>query len=195
MGVAKDEARASALYKRSCDAGWAQSCTDFAALFGFGANHPNTAMPTTQDVPSFELEGDSLGESLSSFVSRHPQAQCLTTAPNMTSCYQWSHVSIEDMVAHPDDGCSPQKHSITGCAEGVTAQFRDDHLVLLSYAVEGMDKKAAVAKFKQKYGAPIADDSANTTWLSGNDMLGIAIGRATTGNDGPTLITFMVTRP
>src|ERR1700739_1241981 len=54
-----------------------------------------------KDSESFELHGDRLGESLTTFVSKHPKAECKDSTKTRTNCYQWTDVSIFGMLAHP----------------------------------------------------------------------------------------------
>ena len=61
-----------------------------------------------------ELNGDQLGESFASFSSRHTRVQCVDPSPKTRNCYQWEGISIFGMTAHPDPGCSVEKHSSTG---------------------------------------------------------------------------------
>lgn len=144
-------------------------------------------------VDDFELNSEGLGETLSSFQSLHPKAHCLNSSKTRRDCYQWEGVSIFGFTAHPASGCSPEKHSSSDCAEGLTAQFVDDHLVLLVYSVGGSDKKDASAELKKKYGAPAIDTSEATIWTGRRARtLSVVVGKATEGSKEKSLITFMI---
>jgi hypothetical protein len=143
----------------------------------------------------FELGSDKLGESLATFVSKHPKAECADSTKTRTNCYQWVEVSIFGMTAHPDPGCSPKNHSSAGCVQGISAQFVDHRLVLLSYAVGGTDKAEATAALKKKFGTPVIDTHEATVWTNGNTTASVVAGKASEANDGPTLITFMMSAP
>jgi len=141
----------------------------------------------------FDLNSERLGETLTSFQSLHPKARCINSSKTRRDCYQWEDVSIFGLTAHPSSTCSPEKRSSADCAEGLTAQFVDDHLVLLVYAVGGSDKKDAVAELKKKYGTPAIDTSEATIWMGARARtLSVVVGRATDGSEGKSLITFMI---
>ena len=141
---------------------------------------------------TFELVGDEVGESFAVFVSHHPKAQCVNSTTKTKICYQWEEVSILGLTARPDAGCSPEKHSLAGCAQGLTAFFQGQRLTNLTYAVSGNDKTESVAKLKEKYAHPAIDTPEATIWLSGNSVLSVVVGKATEVTNGPTLITFMI---
>jgi len=140
----------------------------------------------------FELGNDKLGESLATFVSKHRKAECADSTKTRTNCYQWVEVSIFGMTAHPDPGCSPKNHSAAGCVQGITAQFMDKRLILLTYAVGGTDKTEATSALKKKFGTPVIDTREATVWTNGNATASVVVGKATKANEGPTLITFMM---
>ncbi len=98
------------------------------------------------------------------------------------------------MTAHPEAGCSAGKHALTGCAQGITAIFKEQRLTTLTYAVEGSDKSGAVRKLKEKYGQPAIDTPDGTIWMSRTTTLGVVVGKATEGSEGPVLVTFMISR-
>jgi hypothetical protein len=150
--------------------------------------------PDSSDPTSLQLGADKLGESLSSFVSNHPNAKCVDSSTKTKNCYQWENVSIFDMKAHADAGCSPEKHSADGCVQGLAAMFQDQKLVQLSYAVAGSDKSAVVTSLKEKYGAPAIDTREGTIWMRGNGVFSITVGKASENPNSPTLITFMISR-
>jgi hypothetical protein len=138
-------------------------------------------------VPS-ELEGNKLGESLESFVSSHPKAQCVATTTTIRSCSQWENISILGMAAHADPACSPEALSSQNCAEGLYALFRDNRLFQISYAVGGTDKSAAVTYFKKNYGKPSIDTPAYTVWKSKERTFSVTVGKLTRKVDEPILI-------
>ncbi len=140
----------------------------------------------------FELAGDKLGESLTSFTSKHPKAQCVDSTSKRKTCYQWEDVSIFGKTAHPEPKCSPEAHASPGCAQGLTAQFLEQRLVLLSYAVRGTDKSEATSAFKKKYGTPIIDTREATIWTISNTSLSVVVGKATEGKEGESLVTFVI---
>lgn len=146
---------------------------------------------STSSTP-FELQGDKLGESLATFIAQHPKAQCEDITRTRKNCYQWVDVSIFGLIAHPPPGCSPATHSSSGCVQGLSAQFTEGRLIMLSYAVLGKDKQAAVASLKKKYAAPVIDTPDGTIWTSGNSTLSVVVGKATEHDNGETLITFMM---
>jgi hypothetical protein len=153
--------------------------------------------PTFQpprDEP-FELESDKLGENLANFTANHPKAKCMDSTAARINCYQWKDISIFGMTAHPDQDCSVKKHSSAGCAEGLSAQFVNQHLVLLAYAVEGKDKAEAIGALKKKFGPPSLDGPVSTTWMNGDTMATVDVGKAAGAQGGQNLITFMITAP
>jgi hypothetical protein len=139
----------------------------------------------------FELQGDKLGEDLAIFISQHPKAQCEDSTKTRKSCYQWDDVSIFGFTAHPAPGCTPSKHSTPGCVQGLSAQFAEGRLIMLSYAVAGKDKQSAVASLKKKYDAPVIDTPEGTIWSgSGSSTLSVVVGKASEQKDAETLVTF-----
>jgi len=66
------------------------------------------------------------------------------------NCYQWEEVSIFGLTARPDAGCSAEKHSLVGCAQGLTAFFQDQRLANLIYACVVRTKTEFVAKLKER---------------------------------------------
>jgi hypothetical protein len=162
----------------------------FAVLPVLGAQDP----PDSGDHTSLQLGADRLGEDFSSFIANHPNAKCVDSSTKTKNCYQWENVSIFDLQAHANEGCSPEKHSADGCDQGLAAMFQDQKLVQLSYAVAGTDKSAVVGKLKEKYGAPSIDTREGTIWMRGNEVFSITLGKASENASSPTLITFMIYR-
>jgi hypothetical protein len=150
--------------------------------------------PDPSDPTSLQLAADKLGESFSSFVSNHPNAKCVDSTTKTKNCYEWENVSIFDMKAHAEAGCSPEKHSADGCVQGLAAMFKDQKLVQLSYAVAGSDKSVIVTSLKEKYGAPAIDTREGTIWMRGNGVFSITVGKASENPNSPTLVTFMIYR-
>ena len=66
---------------------------------------------------------------------------------------------------------------MTGCAQAITAIFKDQRLTTLTYAVEGSDKSGAVRKLKEKYGQPAIDPPDGTIWMSGTTTLSVIVAR------------------
>lgn len=150
--------------------------------------------PYSSDPTSLQLGVDKLGEAFSSFASNHPNAKCVDSSTKTKNCYEWENVSIFDMKAHADAGCSPEKHSADGCVQGLAAMFQDQKLAQLSYAVPGNDKSMVVKSLKEKYGAPAIDTREGTIWTRGNGVFSITVGKASENTNSPTLITFMIYR-
>lgn len=141
----------------------------------------------------FELQGDKLGESFAAFISEHPKAQCEDSTKTRKNCYQWDDISIFGFTAHPEPGCNPARHSTPGCVQGLSSQFLEGRLIMLSYAVAGKDKQPAVASLKKKYDAPVVDTPEGTIWSGGgSSTLSVVVGKATEQEDAETLITFMM---
>ena len=149
----------------------------------------------TNETEAFALGDDEIGEGFKAFLSHHPKARCVDSTPTTKSCYQWENISIYGMSAHSGPDCSPKTHASPGCVQGLSAQFKNQQLMLLSYAVEGNDKQSAVDALKVKYGGPGIDNVGATIWLDGSDELSISVNKATEGNEGPTLVTVMIMRP
>jgi len=149
----------------------------------------------TDEKEAFALGDDEIGENFSSFVSHHPKARCVDSTASTKSCYQWLDISIYGMSAHSDPACSPAIHASANCIQGLSAQFKNQDLTLLSYAVEGSDKRNAVAALTVKYGTPGIDNSGATIWSDGGDDLSISVNKATEDDRGPTLVTIMIMRP
>jgi hypothetical protein len=152
-------------------------------------NQPDSGHPI-----ALQLGADKLGESFSLFVSNHPNAKCVDSAIKTKNCYQWESVSIFDLKAQADAGCSPEKHAADGCVQGLAAVFQDQKLVQLSYAVAGSDKNLVEARLKEKYGAPAIDTREGTIWMRENGALSITVGKASENPNSPTLITFLIYR-
>jgi hypothetical protein len=140
----------------------------------------------------FELQGDKLGDTPATFISQHPKAQCEDSTKTRKNCYQWADISIFGFSAHPDPGCVPAKYSSPGCVQGLSGQFTEGRLIMLSYAVAGKDKQPAVTSLKKKYAAPIIDTPEGTIWSAGSNTLSVVVGKATEQEDAETLITFMM---
>jgi hypothetical protein len=138
------------------------------------------------------LGDDKLGESLSSFTSLHPNAKCENSTKARSICYQWSEVSIFGMTAHPDPGCSIGNRSSPDCVQGINAQFVNERLISLSYAVEGTDKTDATTALKKRFGNPLFETREATLWSIGKETASVIVGKATERKDGPTLITFLI---
>ena len=168
---------------------------NFFGSFSLLQQAPDSQPPIFQAPrdESFELGGDALGENLATFVSNHPKAQCADSTKTRINCYQWLEISIFGMAAHPDPGCSIKNYSSAGCVEGLSAQFVEQHLVLLSYAVEGKDKTEATDALKKDFGIPVTNGPVGTTWTSGNTMASVDVGKANGAKNGQSLITFMIT--
>jgi hypothetical protein len=96
------------------------------------------------------------------------------------------------MLAHPDPGCSLKTYSSNGCVQGLSAQFVNHRLILLSYAVAGTDKAEPTAALKKSFGSPDFDTSKATIWLHGGSLASVAVGKSTEESDGPMLITFVI---
>src|SRR5258705_7986602 len=142
-----------------------------------------------RDDDPFELGNDQLDENLAAFVSNHPKAQCTDSTKTRINCYQWTEISIFGMSAHPDPGCSVKNYSSVGCVEGLSAQFVNQHLVLLSYAVEGKDKREATAALKKTFGIPELDGPVGTSWSGDNSsMATVDVGKAAGAKNGQNLI-------
>jgi len=141
---------------------------------------------------TFTLAGDRLGETFASFSSRHPTAQCVESASARKNCYQWAGVSLMGMAAHPSRDCSVKTHTALACLEGLTAQFVDGRLTMLSYAVESADKTHAVDELKKRYGAPKMDTREAVIWSLGNATLSVVVGKASDEPNSPTLLTVAI---
>jgi hypothetical protein len=99
------------------------------------------------------------------------------------------------MSAHPSPVCSPKTHASSGYVQGLAAQFKNLQLTLLSYAVEGIDKRNAANALTVKFGAAGIDNIGRTIWADCGDELGISVNKATEAGDGPKLVTVMIMRP
>jgi hypothetical protein len=138
------------------------------------------------------LHGDRLGESLTTFVSKHPKAECKDSTETRTNCYQWTDVSIFGMLAQPKAGCSLKTYSTKGCVQGLSAQFVNHRLVLASYAVTGTDKAEPTAALKRTFGSPGFDTTKATIWRRDRSSASMVIGKATEQSDGSILITSVI---
>jgi hypothetical protein len=72
----------------------------------------------------------------------------------------------------------------------MTAQFANDRLILLVYAVPGHEKKKAAAALKEAYGAPLFETSEASIWSQGNATLSVVVGKADEHAAGEPLVTF-----
>ena len=96
------------------------------------------------------------------------------------------------MAAHPGPDCSVKTHSALACVEGLTAQFVDGRLSMLSYAVEGTDKTHAVDELKKRYGPPKIDTREAAIWSLGNATLSVVVGKVSEEPNSPTILTVAI---
>jgi hypothetical protein len=153
--------------------------------------------PTPKQAPpassgSLELQGDKLGESLETFISQHPKAECDTSQKPRAVCYQWANVAIFGLTAYNAAGCNLKKRYAADCIQGITAKFTDLRLVSLVYTVAGIDKTEATAALKDKLGTPVMNSSDGTIWNRGDTTASVMIGKASEDRDAPTLITITI---
>ena len=152
------------------------------------------AKPQSQPPSSdgFELQGDRLGESVETFVSQHPKAECDTPQQTRAACYQWADVSIFGLSAHAGPGCTLKKRYAADCLQGITARFTDQHLVSLVYTVAGTDKSEVAAALRKKLGAPTKESRDGTVWNNGNASASVVVGKAMEESTAPSLITIAI---
>jgi len=151
---------------------------------------PSAAPPSS--AGSLELQGDKLGESLETFMSQHPKAECDTSQKPRVVCYQWADVAIFGLTAFNSPGCALKKRYAADCIQGITAKFADRRLMSLVYTVAGIDKTEATAALKNKLGAPVMNSSDGTVWNRGDATASVIIGKASEERDAPTLITITI---
>jgi hypothetical protein len=137
-----------------------------------------------------ELQGDSLGEPLAVFMGNHPKALCQDVSKTRRDCYQWENVSIYGLSPRPDSDCTPARHARPGCEQGLTAQFYEGHLFMISYAVSGKDKGPAVVFLKKKFSAPISDTPDGTVWAVGNRTLSVVVEKSGGRGDVESIVRF-----
>jgi hypothetical protein len=153
------------------------------------------AKPTAPtDSTALELQGDQLGETLESFLAKHPKAQCDDTQKTRTACYQWADVSIFGISAHPAASCSLKNRYAKNCLEGLNAKFSDHQLIALVYSVVGTDKSAASAELQKKLGKPAINDRDATVWNLGASTASVIVGKASESPDDPTILTVTISR-
>jgi hypothetical protein len=146
------------------------------------------------DSSALELQGDKLGESLETFLAKHPKAQCDDTQKTRTACYQWVDVSIFGISAHPAASCSLKNRYAKTCLEGLNAKFSDHQLIALVYSVVGTDKSAASAELQKKLGKPAIDARDATVWNLADSTASVIVGKATESPDDPTILTVTISR-
>ncbi len=151
---------------------------------------PSAAPPSS--AGSLELQGDKLGESLETFMSQHPKAECDTSQKPRVICYQWADVAIFGLTAFNSPGCTLKKRYAADCIQGITAKFADLRLVSLVYTVAGLDKTEATTALKSKLGTPQMNSSDGTIWNHGDTTASVMIGKVSEERDAPTLITISI---
>jgi hypothetical protein len=153
------------------------------------------AKPTPPpDSSALELQGDQLGETLESFLAKHPKAQCDDTQKTRTACYQWADVSIFGISAHPAASCSLKNRYAKNCLEGLNAKFSDHQLIALVYSVVGTDKSAASAELQKKLGKPAIDARDATVWNLAASTASVMVGKASESPDDPSILTVTISR-
>ena len=162
------------------------------------AQIPDAPTPKQSPPPNsaaFELQGDQLGESLDTFVSQHPKAECDTSQASRAVCYQWADVAIFGLTAHAAANCSLKKRYAADCLQGLTAKFADRRLVSLAYTLAGTDKAAAIAALKNKFGSPTKNSSEGTIWNKGDATASVIVGEPaeTGGSEASITITIFTT--
>jgi hypothetical protein len=156
---------------------------------------PDAPTPKQSAPPSsvsFELQGDQLGESLDTFVSQHPKAECDTSQPSRAVCYQWADVAIFGLTAHAATNCTLKKRYAADCLQGITAKFTDRRLVSLAYTLAGTDKAAAIAALKNKFGSPTKNSSEGTIWNKGEATASVIVGEPTETGGSAASITIAI---
>jgi hypothetical protein len=162
---------------------------------------PDAPVPKPAQSPSserhsssepFELQGDQLGESVETFLSQHPKAECDTSQKTRSACYQWANVSIFGLTASPGAGCTLKKRYAADCLQGITARFTDQRLVSLVYTVAGTDKSEVAAALRKKLGTPTMESRDGTVWNNGNASVSVVVGKAMEESSAPSLITISV---
>jgi hypothetical protein len=159
------------------------------------AQIPDAPTPKQSPPPSsasFELQGDRLGESLDTFVSQHPKAECDTSQTSRAVCYQWTDVAIFGMTAHAAANCTLKRRYASDCLQGITAKFTDGRLVSLAYTLAGTDKAAAIAALKNKFGTPGKNSSEGTVWNKGDATASVIVGEPTETGDSAASITIAI---
>jgi hypothetical protein len=123
----------------------------------------------TRDIN--HIKDDSLGESLDTFMAKHPKAECKKRDTLVGDCHVWEDVSIAGITVRGVEKCSSETSDAapsTNCLQGIDAHFVKELLAGLSYLVEGDDasKVKIVSAFQQEYGTPTSDDQNQTMWSS-----------------------------
>jgi hypothetical protein len=127
-----------------------------------------------------QLKGDRLGESLDSFKTNHPKAQCKKRDSALTDCHVWDEVSIAGVSARGVEKCSseaPDSPPAMNCLQGIEAHFVSELLAGLSYLLEGDDgsKGLIVSAFKQQYGPPTSEGQDQVMWSNDDLILSITL--------------------
>jgi hypothetical protein len=156
-----------------------------------------TAKPSSAPPPggSMELQGDRLGESVETFMAKHPKAECdTTTQKSFITCYQWSDVAIFGVAASPGTSCSLKKRYAADCLQGLTARFSEHSLTSIVYAVAGTDKTAITAELKKIFGASTRNATEVTTWNLNDAIVSVVADKASSGSlTSAALITVSLT--
>ena len=153
------------------------------ALAAFQTPHPVPPRP-------LELQGDSLGETFAVFMANHPKALCQDVAKTRRDCYQWEEVSIYGLSPRPASDCTPARHARPGCEQGLTAQFYEGYLFMISYAVSGKSKEPAVDFLRKKFSAPVSDTADGTIWAAGNRTLSVVVEKSGGRGDVESIVRF-----
>ena len=166
----------------------------FALLLSQLPDAPLAKQTPPPDSSALELQGDKLGETLDTFLAKHPKAQCDDTQKTRTACYQWADVSIFGIAAHPAANCSLKNRYAKTCLEGLNAKFSDHQLIALVYSVIATDKSAASAELQKKLGKPAIDARDATVWNLSDSTASVIVGKATESPDDPTILTVTISR-
>jgi hypothetical protein len=152
-----------------------------------------TAKPQSSPASgTFELQGDKLGESVETFVSQHPKAECDKSRSLRAVCYQWADVAIFGISAHAGAKCNLKQRYAADCLQGITARFTEEHLVSLVYTVGGADISGVTAELKKKFGAPTHESRDGSNWSSGSESASVVVTKVMEEADSPSLITVSI---
>jgi hypothetical protein len=115
---------------------------------------------------AFELRGDYLGESLSSFKERHPKAYCYDVNDVTVACFD----KTGSFAGHNPYDCEKDCFN-----DGLGAGFFKGRLTLVNYSVALNGESDVLKLLTDKYGKPNehynSEYLAFASWSNGNQVL------------------------
>lgn len=126
----------------------------------------------SQSAPDrpYVLKGEAPGMTLKQFKSNHKHADCLKHSATLTSCHVTDGVSFAGVPANTFKGCTMPECTY----QGIFADFVDDRMVRLRYAILLGSAAPIIAALKSKYGQPVKSTETSATWKNSIAYLSVS---------------------